>query len=258
MGRETQIAGAEIQHPVGQLESLKNRFGISGDLLMGVSRLVGMNKPVELHLVELVQADQASGVAAIAARFPAETRAVSGVAQRKLIDRNDFIAMKRGDGDFSCRRQPQIVFSTAKAFLGKFWELAGTGEAGGIDQHRRQDFAIALAGVQIQHEIDQGSLQPRSLPHQGDEAALGYPNRPFRFKQSESFCDLPMLFESRLLKRCSPATELDVVGFVLPIRTVLSGKVGIGEQLVAKLVRQLLLLLLQHGHPLFDGVALPA
>ena len=215
-----------------------------------------MNEPVQLHLVELMQADQAAGVPAIAARFTTETGAVGGVAQGQLIRGNDFVPMQGCDRHLRCGGEPEVVLRAAKALLGEFGQLAGARQAGAVDQNRGQHLPIPLAGVQIQHEIDQSPLQAGPLPHQGDEAALGNPHRAFGVEQLKTLGDLPVLLKTVLLAWRPPAPHLHVVVFTRSIRTVLGGKVGEGEQLLLQLCAELLLLVLQDRDLLLDRITL--
>ena len=140
-----------------------------------------MAEPVELHLVELVQPDQAAGVPPVGARLAAEAGGVGHVSERQLLGGDHLLAMKRGDRHLGGGGEPEVVFGAAEAFLGELRQLARAGEAGGVHQDRRQHLAVALAAMQIQHEVDQGPLQPGSLAQQGHEAALGDAHRAFRF-----------------------------------------------------------------------------
>ena len=86
--------------------------------------VIGVHKPVQLHLVELVQADQATGVAAVAAGLTAEAGAVGGVAQGQLICRDDFVPVQGGHGHLSGRCQPEVVLRATEAFLGELGQLS--------------------------------------------------------------------------------------------------------------------------------------
>ena len=193
--REAHIAGAELDFAVGQFQGFEHRFRVGGDLLMGLPRVVGVAEPIELHLVELVQANQAAGVAAVGPRFPAEAGAVGHVAERQLVGGDHLIAMQGGDGNFSGGGEPEVVVGAAEAFFGEFGQLARAGQAGGVHQDGRQNLPVALAGVQIEHEVDQAALEPGPLAHQGHKAALGDPHRALRFKQAQALGDLPVLLK---------------------------------------------------------------
>ena len=117
--------------------------------------MVGVAEPVELHLVELVQADQPPGVAAVAAGLTAEAGGVGDVLQRQLLGGDDLTAVQGSDGHLSGGGQPEVILRAAEALLGEFGQLTGAGEAGAVDQDRRQDLAVALAAVQVEHEVDQ-------------------------------------------------------------------------------------------------------
>jgi hypothetical protein len=82
-----------------------------------------MRKPVQLHLVELMETDQSTGVAAVAARLASETGAVGGVAEGKLISRDDLIAMQGGHRNLGCGSQPQVIVGAAKTVISEFGQL---------------------------------------------------------------------------------------------------------------------------------------
>ena len=219
-GGEAHVPSAEIDAAVGQLEGFQHGFGVGGDLLVGGGRLLGCAEPIQLHLVELVQADQAAGVAAVAAGFAAEAGGIGGVAQGKLLGGDQFIAMQRSDGHLGGGGEPEVVIGAAEALLGEFGQLARTGEAGTVHQDRRHHLAVTLGAVQVEHEVDQGPLQPGAGADQGDEAALGDPHGALGFKQAQPLADLPVLLETLLHPWATPALDLHVVGLGAAIRGV--------------------------------------
>ena len=123
-GGKAEVGGAEVQDPIGQLQRLKHGLCIRRDLLVRLLGVIGVHKPIQLHLVELVQADQATGVAAVAAGLTAEAGAVSGVAQGQLICRDDFIPVQGGHRHLSGWCQPEVVLRATEAFLGELGQLS--------------------------------------------------------------------------------------------------------------------------------------
>ena len=125
--------------------------------------------------------------------------------------------MQRGERHFGGGGEPEVVVGAAEAFFGEFGQLAGSGEAGAVHQDRRHHLGVALGAVQIEHEADQGALQPGAIPHQGDETALGNAHRALGFKQTEAISQLPVLFEVFALARFAPTLHLNVVGLAFAI-----------------------------------------
>ena len=192
---KAQIATAEFDTPIGQLQGLQHAFRVAGELLVGRLRVFRAGEPVHLHLVELVQADQAAGVAAVGARLAAEAGGIGGVAKRQLLRRDQLIAVQRGERHLGGGGEPEVVLGAAEALLGKLGQLARGGEAGGVHQDRRQHLAVAGVVVAIQHEVDQGPLQAGALTQECHEAALGDAHGAFRVHQAEAFGDLPVLLQ---------------------------------------------------------------
>ena len=89
--------------------------------------------------------------------------------------------------------------------------------------------------MEIQHEVDQAPFQAGSLPHQGHKAALGNPHGAFGVDQLQTFRDLPVLLQSLLFTGRSPAAHLNVVVLACAVRTIVSGKIGEGQQLILEL-----------------------
>ena len=81
--RRADVAGAEVEDPVRQPELGEQRLAASEDVLLARDGLLGpVGEREQLHLVELVHAQQPAGVAARRARLAPEARGVGGVAER--------------------------------------------------------------------------------------------------------------------------------------------------------------------------------
>ena len=90
---------------------------------MSLLGVLGMDKPIQLNFVELMQADQAPRVTSIAAGLPAKARAISHITQGQLFRRNNFVAMQRGERNLSGWGQPEVIVCTTKNFFSKFGKL---------------------------------------------------------------------------------------------------------------------------------------
>jgi len=235
---------------------LQNRLRIGGQLFMGRSGAIGMAEPVEFHLIELVQANQATGVPAVAAGFPAEAGAVGHVTAGQVGGRQDLVSMQVGEGHLRCGAQPEVVVRTTKALLGKFGQLAGAGETGGVHQGRGQDFHIAPANMQIQHELNQSSFQARPQAQQRDEPTLGNAHGALAFKQAQGLAQLPVLQTGGSGFGVAPAAQLHVIGFATAIGATGGGQIGQVQQFIAQLPLGNPLLSLQGSHRSLDGFAL--
>ena len=254
--RKAQIARAELHHPVGQLQGLQHRFRIRRELLMGRFGFVRMHKPVELHLVELVQADQTAGIAAVAARLAAEAGGVGHVAQGQVVAVQNLAPVERRERHFGGGREPEVVVRAAEALLRKLGQLPRTGEARGVHQHRRLHLPVALTGVQIQHETDQGPLQPRTGAQQGHEAATGNACGAFRLEQTQPFAQLPVLQQDIAPAWLTLTTHLLVIRLAAAVGAIGRRQVGNLQQCFPQLLLQLLFLFLQRRYVLLHGVAL--
>ena len=113
--------------------------------------------------------------------------------------------------------------------------------------------------MEVEHEVDQGALEPGALAKQRHKAALGDAHGALGFEEFEPLGDLPVLFKPIFLGAgSSPALDLDVVVFASAIRGLRRRQVGQGEQLLAQLGFQRLSLLFKHRHLLLDAVAFVA
>src|SRR6266403_1429780 len=96
-------------------------------------------------------------------RFPSETWRVSNEFLRKIDSCENFVAMKICHWHFRCRREKELTFLKSVHVGLELRQLRGADHAIPPHQKRRTDLGIAiLARMQIEHELDQRSLQPRA------------------------------------------------------------------------------------------------
>ena len=141
-------------------EPAQDILGIGGqpfELIVAIFRLGELH---QLHLLELVLPDDAAHVAAIRAGLAAEAGRVGAEVNGQLVGIQRFVAKEIRDRNLRRGDQPVVGVLQLEKILRELRQLAGTVQACGIYHERRQHFGIAvLAGVRIEHEIDQRALQ---------------------------------------------------------------------------------------------------
>ena len=143
--------------------------------------LVGSGEFDEFDFLELVLADHAADVFAVAAGLAAEAGSVGAEAGSELGFVQGFVAEEVGNGDLGGGDEPVVgvlilagdvgaLVVAMEEVFGEFGELAGAEELFGVDHVGRQDFGVAvLAGVEIEHEIGDGAFEACSLAIMHDE-----------------------------------------------------------------------------------------
>ena len=121
-----------------------------------------MHELDHLDLVELVDAQQATGVLAGGARLAAETGRVGGVVDRQLVDGQDLVAVDVGDRHLGGGDQVQLVALDHVHLPFLVRQLSGAARRGGVHQQRRPHLGVAVALGQLQHQADERALQARA------------------------------------------------------------------------------------------------
>ncbi len=101
----------------------------------------------------------------------------------------------------------------AKEVGGEFRQLSGAVHGLGIHQVRRQNLGVAvLAGVQVEHEVGQRPLQPRSQVPVHREACAGKLGGAFEIEHAQRFAQFPVRLGSEIeLRRRAPAPDFDII-----------------------------------------------
>src|SRR5690349_19541433 len=136
--------------------------------------------------------------------------------------------MQIGDW-YLCGRNQEVVFiSQAEEIFFKLRKLTGSDHGWTIDHERGDDFSIAMLGcVQIEHIVDQCSLQPGSGPgHDGKSGSSDFCG-PVEIQDAEVFSDFPMGFGgTRKSRDGTPSTDLNIVGCISTHRDRRMWKIG--------------------------------
>ncbi len=149
-------------------------------------------------------ADHAAGVLAVGAGFGAVAGGVGGEGDGACGEVDDFVAEDVGDGDFGGGDQPVVavlqlagdegalVVGVEEVF-GELGELAGAVEGFRVHEAGGKDLDVAvLAGVEVEHEVGEGSLEAGSGAELEDEAGAGDLGGALEVEDAEGFADLPV------------------------------------------------------------------
>ena len=168
-------------------------------------------------------ANNAAGVASIAAGLTAEAGCVAGVANAlptQLCIVENAVSRHIRYRDL-CRGNKivTLIRIEAEKILLELGQLAGAAQRVPVDDVGYVDLAIAmLAGMQIQHELDQGPVQPSQRPVHDIESRAGNLTRGFEVHLPEAFPEGDMVEDREVeAARIAPARHLHVVRFRCPI-----------------------------------------
>jgi hypothetical protein len=199
---------------------------------------VGVHDLHHLHLVELVLADHAAGVAPGAAGLAAEARGVGGELDRQLglgqdLSRTVLVSGTSLVGMRYCSvlaASPPRVTQKQVAF--ELGQLPGAFQRLAVDDVGRVALGVAvLLRLHVQHELRQRAVQPGRAPHEG-EAANPTAWRRFRSPaQRRAHVDVVLdgVKRPRRAGR-APAAHFHVAVFVGAHRHAVVRQVGHGQQ----------------------------
>ena len=144
---EADIGRTKIDHPVRQLECLQDAFGVGKQLVQLGFRILRSNKFDQLDLVELVLANQATGITAMGAGLFAEAGRMRGVADRQLCPVEDLGAKDIGHRHFGGWDQEIVGIIHVEEIGFELRQLPGPGHGVAIDHEGRQAFRILVPWV---------------------------------------------------------------------------------------------------------------
>ncbi len=244
-GREAHVAGAQQHLAVRQAQLFQHHFRTAGHAgVLGVAVFRAADRH-QLDLLELVLADHAAHVTAAAASFGTEAHRVGGHAQRQALGVDDLVTHQVGQRHFRGRDQVArgIAHGGLEQVVLELRQLAGATQRIGVDQQRHVGFFVAVfAGVQVQHELGQGTVQAGDLAAQHGEARARQLGGGLGVQAAVAGAQLDVVQHREIEgARGAPARLLDVVVLVGAGRHVIGRQVrdagGDGVDLLAQLVQ---------------------
>ena len=121
--RLTEVAGANLEHPIRQAKRRNRRLYSIGQFNKHLGCLLWCRHRKNFDFVELVRAQHATRVAARRTRLTTKTRSVRHVAQRQFFGFERFARMQTCQRNLSSRYAPQVVAFDRKRIVGKFRQL---------------------------------------------------------------------------------------------------------------------------------------
>ena len=207
---------------------------------MHLGGLLGGAEPVQLHLVELVDPQQAAGVAARGAGLPAEAGGVGHQPHGQVGRVEDLVADQRGERHLGGGDGPQVVALQVVGVVGELGQVAGGHHGLGAHQGGGPDLLVGVA-VAVQAVVDQGPHQPGPQAAVHDEHGPGHAHGPVGVEQPQLGADLPVRHPLVIARRVGVAHRFGhhVVAGPGPVGAVLRGQVADHQQPLADLLGQL-------------------
>ena len=184
--------------------------------------VLGMHDLHQLDLVELVLADHAARVLAVAARLRAEARRVRGQLERQRVGGEDLVAHDVGQRDLRGRDQVERLAVavlrrpcvTENMSASNFGSCVVPTSVSRVDHVRRVALGVAvLARVHVEHELRERAMQAREIAAQERRSARRRASPRSRNRAAPSaFADVDVV-RAREIERArrAPAAHLDVV-----------------------------------------------
>ena len=191
-GREPEVVDRQHRHAIRQLQASQHRFGVPGELLVLCRRIARAAEAYQLHLIELMDAQQPARVFARRARFAPETGRVRGVAHRQRRAVEDLVAVEVRHWNLRGRDEKQIVRGAIHVGF-ELGQLAGADHDFTPHQKRRLDLGVAMfAGVEVEHEVDERARQPSTLSLEHWESRTRELRASGQVQDPELLRDFPM------------------------------------------------------------------
>ena len=98
---------------------------MDGQRLEHLVRLLRPRVGHQLHLVELVLADETPGFLSVRPRLPAEAGRLGHELERQGVGRDDLVPVEVGDRHLGGGYQPEVVFIVVVKVVGELGQVAG-------------------------------------------------------------------------------------------------------------------------------------
>ncbi len=162
-----EVAGADVEDAVREADRFDERDGARQQFVEHGRRVCRRGVGEDLHLVELVDAQQSPGVAPRRPRLAPVARRVGHESLRQFGLGVDLVAAHRRERHLGRRDAPEVVALGGVGVVGELGQLTGGGEGGRRDQRGRADLLEGV-GVAFEGELAQ---RPRSSWRRGRAAS---------------------------------------------------------------------------------------
>ncbi|MNZ61606.1 hypothetical protein D3C78_797060 [compost metagenome] len=179
-------------------------------------------------------ADHAARVTARSASLTAEARGVGDQLERQLLGVDDLAGHQVGQRHFSGRDQVEVGFAFAgdlEQVLLEFRQLAGALQGRSLDQVGGVVFFVAmLTGVQVDHELRQGTVQAGNRAAQHGKAGARQLGSCFEVQATADLAQGDVVLDFKIeCPRRAPTAHFDVVVLTGTDRHASVRQVGDGQ-----------------------------
>ena len=156
-------------------------------------RLLGLAPGEHLDLVELVDADDAAGVLAVAAGLAAEARGPAAVALGTGGEVEDLALVVAGQRDLGGADQVEVVVLEPVDLVGVLAEEPGALHDLGPHEHGRDHHGEAVGGGLLRGELQHAQLEQGAVAGEEVEAGAGDLRAPLHVEQPEALAQLEVV-----------------------------------------------------------------
>ena len=183
-------------------------------------------------------ADEAADILAVGSGLTAEAGRIGRETTRQDGPVDDLVAVVIGQGHLGRRHQVPGVILQLEEVLGELGQVARPGQAGLVGDERGQYFGEApLAGVDVEHEVDEGPFHAGRRAQVYCESRTGDLGGPLEIKDAQVLAEIPVGQRRKIENpRLPHSADLHVFGRILAHRHRVVGQVGDVEERQADLV----------------------
>ena len=190
--RGAQVPAGGVDHAVRDVDRREHVLLQLQQFLVDLGGLLRAAVNEHLELVELVHADNATGVLAIGTGLATEAGGPAGVALR-LVQVDDFIGVVTGQGDLRGTDQVEVVLLQAVDLVRVGAEETGATHDLGAHEHRRDHQLEALLGGLAGGQLHHAKLQQRAVAGEEVEAGTGDLRAALHVDQAEGLAELQVI-----------------------------------------------------------------
>ena len=163
-----------------------------------------------------MEADQTSRVLSIGARLAAEAGRIGAVADGEHRRIENLVAVNVGDRHLSGRNQVVIAIGELEQVLFEFRELPGRSQRFGIDDVGRHDFGVTALAVCVEHEINEGAIQPRAGAGDQRKPRAGDLRRAIEIEDAQGLAEVPVRLRLEIEAGLLTPRALHAIGAFIP------------------------------------------